>query len=666
MGGALLFGAAACTDEVKYDSAENVAGEGVYLGADLDTPVNITQDATEVTVPVFRSNAQGTFTAHLESTIVDASGASAAGIFSVPSQVTFADGALEAPLKIGVDFAKVVALEEYVLTLKVKGDGVTPYGLSERDYILAYAPWDDYERYGGLDEFATVTLSAFGMSDVEVAVYRSKSLVSDQERYQFGDYDCPDLNENENDWTSYVNGYNFTVLREAQPATPNTPDLYFCTLQPVATGDTESFGEMVMITDSYTYVKQINPSALPSGSSPENFRRMSTFDAETGLFSINCIYYTSGGIVTQADEYMQLPGFKNYGITFTYSGNHVDIKGNESAIIEAYRTDDVASYTYNLLAGALNDDQIEAAINDLKNSTDTEIIYDQQTNLSFKLSEEGAYTLVAVGYDDASQAVCEQAYTFNYKSVQKESEWESLGYCQYTDGFMYGFGLVLGDDETPIGGETWPVEVQQHKTIKGRYRLVNPYYSWPINVAANHAWSLPGDYYIIFNTANPKQVYIEESEIGMELKGLNWGPLSISSLPFQAIGEGVPLDRIEAAGYFGTNEDGIITFPGWSLLCGRTVNGQYGWYYADGDPGMEFPGSANVPAGTGLTTIDMSGLSRSAAPAKSPAKAINNARVQSNDGAHFHGARQFRATKVDGKTLLRYNAMNPTFTLRVE
>ena len=152
----------------------------------------------------------------------------------------------------------------------------------------------------------------------------------------------------------------------------------------------------------------------------------------------------------------------------------------------------------------------------------------------------------------------------------------------------------------------------------------------------------------------------------MELKGLNWGPLSISSLPFQAIGEGVPLDRIEAAGFFGTNEDGIITFPGWSLLCGRTVNGQYGWYYADGDPGMEFPGSANVPAGTGLTTIDMSGLSRSAAPVKSPAKAINNARVQSNDGAHFHGARQFRATKVDGKTLLRYNAMNPTFTLRVK
>ena len=180
MGGALLFGAAACTDEVKYDSAENVAGEGVYLGADLDTPVNITQDATEVTVPVFRSNAQGTFTAHLESTIVDASGASAAGIFSVPSQVTFADGALEAPLKIGVDFAKVVALEEYVLTLKVKGDGVTPYGLSERDYILAYAPWDDYERYGGLDEFATVTLSAFGMSDVEVAVYRSKTKTTGQ------------------------------------------------------------------------------------------------------------------------------------------------------------------------------------------------------------------------------------------------------------------------------------------------------------------------------------------------------------------------------------------------------------------------------------------------------------------------------------------------------
>ena len=660
MGGTLLFGAAACTDEVKYDPAENVAGEGIYLGADIDTPVEIAQNATEVIVPVFRSNDQGAFTANVESSIVDSKGASATAIFTVPSQVTFADGALEAPLKIGVDFAKVVALEEYVLSLKVVGDGVTPYGLSERDYTITYAPWDDYKRYGGNDEFATVTLSAFSMSGVEVAVYKSKSLVSDQERYQFGDYDCPELNDDENTWTSYVNGYNFTVMREAQPATPNTPDLYFCTLQPVATGDAESVGEMIMITDSYTYVSQINPSVIPPGATAENFRRLSIFDAETGLFEINCIYYTSSGMLAQADEYMQLPGFKNYGINFTYTGNYVDIKGNESAMIEAYRTDDVASYTYNLLTGALNDDQIAAAINDLKNSTDTEIIYDQQTNLSFRLSEEGAYTLVAVGYDDASKAVCEQAYTFNYKSVQKESEWEAYGTCQYTDGIMYGFGLTLGDG-TPVGGETWPVEVEQHKTVKGRYRLVNPYYTWPANVSAGHNFSLPGDYYIIFNAANPKQVYIEESELGLELKGLSWGPLSISSLPFQAIQDGISLDRIQAAGYFGTNDNGVITFPGWSLLCGRIGNdGKFGWYYADGDPDMQWPGAENVPAGTGLTTIDMSQLSTAAAaPAKAPAKIDGNARLQSNGKAHFHGTRKIKATKMDGKALMQYRASNP-------
>ncbi len=209
-----------------------------------------------------------------------------------------------------------------------------------------------------------------------------------------------------------------------------------------------------------------------------------------------------------------------------------------------------------------------------------------------------------MGYDSAGRVVCKRCSYFRISP--DEDNWRPAGSCVYTDGIIHSQNYYWSDDIV-VGGETWTVGIEADITTSGRYRLVNPYYTWPLNVEFYREMSLPGDYYIVFNASNPNRVYVEESELGLTIVS-QLGPLAISSMAYQAIEDGESMDAIAEAGYFGTNSDGIITFPGWSLLFGAYdtgYNGSYTWNCADGDPDMEFPGASNVPVGTGKTVIDI-------------------------------------------------------------
>ena len=492
----------------------------------------------------------------------------------------------------------------HLVAVPCDASGNTHAGLINSNAITL-GDWNAYSRMGGTNEFATVSLSAYGITNMQIPAYVSTSKISAQERYQFGDYDCPELNPDESTWTSYINGYNITVIREAERAEV-TPHLFYCTMPATPTGDSHSFGEMVMICDSYTYVTQVNPSALPAGVSPEAFRTLSYLDSETGLITINCVYHTSSAIVAQTSETMQLPGdFCKYDLALNYTGEHFENPdGQLKATIAATRSKDVVYYVVGIIRGAITGNDLSEAFNNLIINGNAQHITDESATVTVD-AFAGNNTAIAVGFNAAGREVCYASCHFSIDT----STWNPVGKCTYTDGYIYGLGLTLSSGDA-LGGETWDVAIEEDSDIPGRYRLVNPYLSWPANKQHNIGWSLPGDYYIIFNAANPRQVYIEESELGLQFAELRYGPFSISSLPFIEIQNGESLDLIEAAGHFGTNNEGIITFPGWSLLCGHTVkDGQFSWYNADGDPGIDYPGASKIPAGTGLTTIDIRGIS---------------------------------------------------------
>lgn len=593
-GAFLLLGAYACTDEVEYNPAPAVTGAEVYFSNDESADVAITADATSVSINLHRYKTEGELTVGLTSSIADADGNPIEGIFSVPTEVVFPDGAGVVPIEVGVVFGDVVPAADYMLTLSINGEDTTPYGLTSRTFALSYSPWTPFKRYGGKDEYGTVTVSGFGISGQKTAVYISESIVKPEEKYQFGDYDCYDLQEDEKQWTWSVNGYNFTVTRSTKPISADYPNLYECTMEPCPTGDTESVGSMIMITDAYTYLSEINPAALPEGSTAEDYRYAGVYDSKTGLFEIFAVYYVSSGFLLQSYEYFQLPGFANYTLEFNYTGNYVDTKGNELAVVQAYKSDDVNSFAYTLRSGKLSDDEAEAVAEELAADTDVELNYESTSNLSFSLSEDGDYTIVGVGYDESGKHVVTTAYTFGYASVQVNNPWQSLGLVEYTDGFFCAF------IKEEYCGETLDVELLKSKDTPGLYRLKEPYMEWSVNQEYEYSVIQSGSY-IEFNIQNPDCVYITDSPLGYYVSdyGMSYG-YSYAALMLE---NGYSQQDVIDAGRAGKYEDGVITFPTATLFVYFDEDPKEGLYYANTDP----KNTTDDPEwGTGTFCIDMS------------------------------------------------------------
>ena len=77
-----------------------------------------------------------------------------------------------------------------------------------------------------------------------------------------------------------------------------------------------------------------------------------TFNPETGLFSLNLIYYVGAGYFGQGVETFQLDGFKqyDYSITMTNKGNYIDLDKQDNAVIGFVAGTDVDFYRYVFVA----------------------------------------------------------------------------------------------------------------------------------------------------------------------------------------------------------------------------------------------------------------------------------------------------------------------------
>ena len=575
-GTALLSGAWACTDEVEYNPTPTYNGDEVYFSIDEPGQVAIPEGASQVTVKLYRVKAEDEITVGLEGKAVDASGNPADVIFNVPTQINFPKDVKEVEIPIGITFSSVTPDEQYCISISVAGEFTTPYGLSSKDFYLSYAPWSEFKRYGGRDEYATITVGPFGISGKEVAVYVAQSLVSPNERYQFGDAYDDELNPDQNTWTSALNGNNWVVTRSTKPVNAANPNIYICTMAPAETGDDTSLGSMLYMTDVYTYCTTINP-AFAGDVPMETIRNMSYYNSETGIFSIYMVYYTADGAFGQQVEELQLPGFVSYAVDFSYTGNYVDAKGNEFAIVDAYKTDGVNSYIYALKPGALTDEEATAALEELAADDSQEPTYDTQTNLSFPMTEDGAYTIVAIGFDESSKQVCTSVYTFNYETVQADKPWRQLGVAEYTDGFL---ALVF---DAKYCYDTWEVEVWENKETPGIYRVMNPYVEWPANVEEKYSFVETGGY-MDLDCRDPKCVFLLESPFGIPVQyaqGQTGELYGYSYAEYLRSVKGYTNQQVIAEKANGTMVDGVVTFPAGQLLAGFIGDPKGTLYYAN-------------------------------------------------------------------------------------
>ena len=658
---ALLVGAGACTEEIKYEPAAPENGPEVYFPNYASTTVALLEDATEFSVEIARLRDEQAITVNLSGATYDADGAELPGIFTIPGSVSFNAGEKTTTIPVAVDFSKVVAEEVYSVKIVLE-DYTTPYGAAEQTFQVSYQPWTPWQPYSASGEYGSATLSAFRIEDDEITVYYSQSTVYPKIKYQFGDYGCPDLQPDPDLQTWIVNGRNFTFIRDTETNVVSMPQ--------AETGDTGTFGSMLYVSDIYTFAKEYPQIAagIQDLEDPERFAEASTYDPETGVFSIFMAYYTVDQAVTFQWEYYGLPGFAVYDMTFQKMGNFVTVDGAEQIVISAYRTDDLASYKYDLVEGGITSENATASLQALLANEEAPVVTEQLTNLAFTLTNDGDYGIIVAGYDAAGNHVYSTYYNFTYESVQKVSEYTPIGKAMYTDGFLYS----VYDD---LGGTSWEVEVEQHKLNPGIIRLVNPY-QFPTWDEGMTEWNLDGNYYITINMEDPNRVYIYESKLGIQTSSQQ-GPLYVSSMAYDYMFNGddpFTAEELDELGCFGKVEDGIITFPGASLFFTYSdANAAAGrWLNTNLDPELADPNVATSQeeyttavmeqlGSIGWFELDLNELETSepAAAKKRVARehesGVSNMLTKSSNLRAIGRGRKIGAT-ISGKELMEYNA----------
>ena len=113
----------ACSDDIDWNPGAAADGQGVFFPASQATNLTVTEVSGSFEVSVFRTVSSGAATSQIAVT----SGENSVGIFTVPTEVSFADGATES--KITVTYQNMKRNVPYTLTLSAV-DG-TPYGIKD-------------------------------------------------------------------------------------------------------------------------------------------------------------------------------------------------------------------------------------------------------------------------------------------------------------------------------------------------------------------------------------------------------------------------------------------------------------------------------------------------------------------------------------------------------
>lgn len=154
-------------------------------------------------------------------------------------------------------------------------------------------------------------------------------------------------------------------------------------------------------------------------------------------------------------------------------------------------------------------------------------------------------------------------YTFN---AVIPAPWTSLGKCTYTDDIISSL--------YKIDNQTWEVEIQKNDVYEGLYRLVTPYATYPLG-----GYNAGGNNDMIIHAENPNRVYFPEFNTGI-IADDEYGRIIAVSMGAYYLEGGNDPALIEQKGFFGTLEDGIITFPVKGLLV--VEESEYpNWYYGN-------------------------------------------------------------------------------------
>ena len=418
--GMMSLGFAACSDsEPEYTQGASANKDGVYFSSVEGNSIDLTLNQSMIEVNLYREKTGD----DLDVTLTASSMPELpAGTFNVPTTVHFAKGADMAVVNIPIVFDNFEPNKEYALTLSVGAEDSTPYGMPSKTFTVVYAPWTSWQLLGT----GTWTYAHFFSGNDNCPVYRRQSSV-DPNIYQYrcgnvGDPNIPDDNQ-----YGMAYGVNYIFTYNA-----STGEITFA---PTNIGYyDEDEKEYVYCAGMYDYAKEVFPAFTEkSGMTLDELRTYSTFDTESGLFSIGMIYFISKGWYSYGYEYLQLPGYTNYKVQVETNGHYVDEKGTETQVLSIFMPEAISEVRYQIYSGALTEDEAEAKARTLSDDENAKTL-DASGNVAVELTE-GKYTVVVAGYDEAGTYRSFAYLVFDFTSVKSDPNagWTSLGKVYYID-----------------------------------------------------------------------------------------------------------------------------------------------------------------------------------------------------------------------------------------
>ncbi len=178
---------------------------------------------------------------------------------------------------------------------------------------------------------------------------------------------------------------------------------------------------------------------------------------------------------------------------------------------------------------------------------------------------------------------------FDTKNIEQvtfvDSDWQTLGWGQYTEGVLSDFYCIETEGDLVC---TYDVEIQESVEQPGLYRIVNPYkdytYKWVFEFYQNGSYDDTQDYFLVIDATDPTRVWLPwNQDTGMDIgvpsgSGVGQGELYIGSTVAYYVEERhESWEDQDARGYYGKLEDGVITFPTDGVIAQWSV----GLYFAN-------------------------------------------------------------------------------------
>lgn len=446
----LALGAAltSCNETSDVTYVPGAQDPGAFFASNIETAIVVAEDATSAEIQINRTS--DLITEANISAVDDSK------LFTIPGTVVFDEGKGVAPLTITFDPNKLELGKSYPVKLSIAN--ASNYGQGVCEFVIIRGAAAVTEKFGeGTGSYTFGNYWSGTMPDV--SVYKT-------------------YNPNNPDKDVVITFKNILPPTEEVPPTDIT--IHIADMTPDEDGNVNISVEPVYVlednngkvyyTDAYTWLVNVGRPDLA-----EQFKGLSTYNVNTGLFTIMSVYYLPEKGATasygQKYEYLQMDGFPNYEVSVTYNGFLSKPDGSYQALATVVSGEDVATVRAGLVFG----NNVELLIKNLTGEDDSKFVefeggIEKEVRLSFE--EAGTYTLGAVTFDAKGEAQMLDYTTFEVAFSNDNADWTSLGNTDFGDGWILASYLK---PEYTVLDALYPVEIQRNKKDANLYRLIEPW-----------------------------------------------------------------------------------------------------------------------------------------------------------------------------------------------